>query len=388
MGAPSLKDIARRACVKMVKRIKDVGMAPYDLVRPILLKVENPEHLREIELNSPHLMDEDGELWFDFIKRDIPFWAEVDLPEKPNYELYCSLRERAAIQLEEDAKRIQEAMIGLHKQKRSSKLADPKKMKLPQLKPTAAERFAHYDRIMGGIQPEFVLNVPKEGNKGCHPWEDNSRWKIKQPKIPPAKPQATKKSGLPVAIKRNKALDTPTHRLNNGVVPRVVKAPRSFIEDYKLAAVRPFALRSASNPIPSKSTTQKETQKAARLGNPPGNTQLDPRKRQTAATPKLTAQSVKPQGPVSKPTCASPATGSAAPTYPSPRPLNSRPALSPPHRKPSTPSLLIAKPSSDKSASPTPASTSKPSPPTVRPSVKKRPADSPLLMRVKKSRVS
>jgi hypothetical protein len=45
MPADTLLDIAVRACCRISKRITDIGDIPYDLIRPVLIKVESPEQL-------------------------------------------------------------------------------------------------------------------------------------------------------------------------------------------------------------------------------------------------------------------------------------------------------------------------------------------------------
>ena len=44
-GADSLVDMVRRACGRYSARITDIGDLRYDLIRPILLKIESPEKL-------------------------------------------------------------------------------------------------------------------------------------------------------------------------------------------------------------------------------------------------------------------------------------------------------------------------------------------------------
>lgn len=60
---------------------------------------------RAIELQSPHIMEEDRELWIEFIKRDIPQWERFELPEKSNcwYDIYRDLLEQVQREVEEDA---------------------------------------------------------------------------------------------------------------------------------------------------------------------------------------------------------------------------------------------------------------------------------------------
>ena len=45
MPADSLLDMARRACARYSARITDIGDLEYDLIRPVLLKIESPEKL-------------------------------------------------------------------------------------------------------------------------------------------------------------------------------------------------------------------------------------------------------------------------------------------------------------------------------------------------------
>ncbi|KAM5469368.1 hypothetical protein MferCBS49748_003039 [Microsporum ferrugineum] len=249
-------------CVKVVREITDVGLARYDVIRPILQKIENPQQLHELEQRSPHLLEHDAELWIEFIKRDIYFWESLDLSETPEswYRFYTTLREKAAKKVDEDAERMRRALQGLDKEKskHTPKIVDIKKMRLPREKPTSVQRYAHHDRIMGGITPTFALNTKNSDSNNSKPWEDNSRWKLVPPKLP-SRPSSgassgSRKSALPAAVKRNPKLSTPTHQLNS-MASRVSKAPKSFIEDHKPVnpikrSIRP-ALRTSSPIIPS-----------------------------------------------------------------------------------------------------------------------------------------
>ncbi|GAB7347594.1 hypothetical protein MBLNU459_g4474t1 [Dothideomycetes sp. NU459] len=84
--AATLQNMALRACVLNVAGIADVGDLPYDMVRPILRKIENPDQLREIEKVSPQIAGEDAEIWQMFIKRDIQGGEkklEINRPKNP-----------------------------------------------------------------------------------------------------------------------------------------------------------------------------------------------------------------------------------------------------------------------------------------------------------------
>ncbi|PGH08895.1 elongin-A [Blastomyces parvus] len=257
MPAPSLVHLARKACIKIIKRIDDIGLARYDLIRPILQKIENPEHLRELELKSPHLLEHDAELWMEFIKRDIPGSAKLILPENPDswYDVYHELLEKAAMEVNKDAERMKLALLGLDSKKarHSSKVVDMRKIHLPKEKPTAIQRYAFLDRKMGGLAPVFVPAAAKEGGRGITPYDQTPRWKFETPKIP--RPVAApKKSALPL-VKRNHRLCIPTHRLNSSA-SQVVNAPRSLIEDYKRPIEQSIPKPTSRDPrSPSASTT-------------------------------------------------------------------------------------------------------------------------------------
>ncbi|KAK6338326.1 hypothetical protein TWF730_002389 [Orbilia blumenaviensis] len=66
---PSLFELAKRVCIRNVGLIDDVGELPYYLIRPILLRLENPDRLRAIETKSPHIVPETAELWRAHISR-------------------------------------------------------------------------------------------------------------------------------------------------------------------------------------------------------------------------------------------------------------------------------------------------------------------------------
>ncbi|KAI4721252.1 hypothetical protein E4T48_02421 [Aureobasidium sp. EXF-10727] len=69
--AATLFDMAQRACIRHVMDMYDVGELRYETIRPVLKNVTNPAQLRQIEEASPHIAEDDAELWQAFIRRDI-----------------------------------------------------------------------------------------------------------------------------------------------------------------------------------------------------------------------------------------------------------------------------------------------------------------------------
>ncbi|PGH15135.1 hypothetical protein AJ80_05645 [Polytolypa hystricis UAMH7299] len=257
MPAPSLLQMARKMCIKIVKRIDDIGLARYELIRPILLKIENPEQLHTLELKSPHLLDHTAELWIEFIKRDIPQWNEIELPENPEswYNVYHELLAKAAKDIDEDAERMKRALMGLDSKKaqHGSKVVDARKLRLPNEKPTAIQKYAFHDRMMGGLSPIFV-------SAATTPGDAPPRWMIQKPKLP--RPTA-RKPAIPV-WKRNRRLFTPTHRLQSNA-SQIVRAPRSLIEDYKRPA-EPSLPQVPARTLSAPSSTSIPDRSSSRVG--------------------------------------------------------------------------------------------------------------------------
>ncbi|PWY93302.1 hypothetical protein BO94DRAFT_460744 [Aspergillus sclerotioniger CBS 115572] len=226
MPPPSLLQLCTAIAIRNVKHLDDIGNMPYTLARPFLLKVESPEKLRSLELNSPHIMRDDEELWLEFIKRDIPRWEEYDLPEKPDcwYDVYCDLREQVQRAVDEDAEKLKLALDGIssEREKHSAKLVtDRRIIGLPRERPTAKQRYASFDRRMGGIAP------------------------------------TKKKNSIFTATRRNTVLAVPTKHLNNRAT-QVRQAPRSLIEEHRRPAEPAVPRRQAPQALraPGRSLSQ------------------------------------------------------------------------------------------------------------------------------------
>ncbi|KIW22684.1 uncharacterized protein PV07_10957 [Cladophialophora immunda] len=120
MPADSLLDMARRACARNVHRITDIGDLDYDLIRPILLKIESPEKLHQLELSSPQIIGHDAELWLNFIKRDIPDWdLKRHEPSNPKnwYKVYRKLKAEATKDSSNDEAALKAALAVIQKGK-------------------------------------------------------------------------------------------------------------------------------------------------------------------------------------------------------------------------------------------------------------------------------
>ena len=126
--------MARRACIKNIRQLTDVGDTPYEVVRSVLLRIENPEHLRQIEERSPQICGADAEIWREFIKRDIPNWeTKPHEPKNPTswYKVYRKLLKESKKEVDQDAQLLKATLDGI-KSKQAQKTA--KKVELNVVK--------------------------------------------------------------------------------------------------------------------------------------------------------------------------------------------------------------------------------------------------------------
>ncbi|KAF3392650.1 hypothetical protein F1880_008580 [Penicillium rolfsii] len=201
MPAPSLKHLATTTAIKHVKLLTDIGNLPYNLVRPILMKVDNPEKLHSMELLSPQLAEEDQEIWLELIKRDIPRWNTYDLPENTNrwYEVYCDLQAEVQRELEADAAKMKMAIDGI-------------KSERAQLQPKVVSQLPRGARPSRPRVASRCLYISQSGGLTT--------------------PEAKKKAAIFAPQRRNNALAVPTKHLSTRAT-QIKKAPRSLIEEHR-----------------------------------------------------------------------------------------------------------------------------------------------------------
>ncbi|KAL4910184.1 hypothetical protein BDW74DRAFT_49244 [Aspergillus multicolor] len=232
MSPPTLRQLCTATAIRNVKYLNDIGNIPYALARPFLLKIESPEKLRSLEVQSPHLMNDDAELWLEFIKRDIPKWDEYPLPEQPDcwYDLYCELRDEVQRGVDEDAEKLKMALDGLssEREKHSTKfVADRRTIGVPRSRTSARHRHSTF----AGFAP--------------------------------------KKKNIFSATRRNNALAVPTKQLNNRAT-QVQQAPRSLVEAHRRPA-EPAVARRPSLRVPGRPSMQDGSGIRSQSGAPAAN---------------------------------------------------------------------------------------------------------------------
>ncbi|KAK6544145.1 hypothetical protein TWF694_000852 [Orbilia ellipsospora] len=110
---PTLFELAKRACIRNVDAIDDVGDLPYSIVRPILQKLENPLKLDIIQSNCPQIAEDSAELWRAFIRRDFgPEALEIYEPANPQSwnKVYRKLKREKDVKDQTDIEMLKAAM--------------------------------------------------------------------------------------------------------------------------------------------------------------------------------------------------------------------------------------------------------------------------------------
>lgn len=107
--------MALQAAIRLSAQINDIADMPYELARPILLKIQSPQQLRDIEINCPHVAEADKELWINFIQRDIPDWeSKIVEPKNKNswHKVYRWLQRKEERKAAEDEEALRKTLAG------------------------------------------------------------------------------------------------------------------------------------------------------------------------------------------------------------------------------------------------------------------------------------
>ncbi|KFA72959.1 hypothetical protein S40288_05064 [Stachybotrys chartarum IBT 40288] len=134
MPVKSLLELAVATCIKNIRELESVGdYLPYQTVKDILLKVDNAPQLRQIEINSPQIEGETGEIWLKIIERDFPMELKANYykPSNPKkwYKVWEKYKHDHDAALEESERKLKNALAGLRedKEKNTSKIVHNKK---------------------------------------------------------------------------------------------------------------------------------------------------------------------------------------------------------------------------------------------------------------------
>lgn len=133
MPAKPLVELATAAVIKNIKGLESIGdFLPYESVQHILAKVDNAYQLRRIELNSPQIQGETGELWLKLIEREFPleYKAKAYKPQNPSkwYRVWEKYKRDHDQSIEESEAKLRDALAGLKqsKEENTSKIVERK----------------------------------------------------------------------------------------------------------------------------------------------------------------------------------------------------------------------------------------------------------------------
>ncbi|KAI9835318.1 MAG: hypothetical protein M1819_002462 [Sarea resinae] len=234
--------------------IRDVGDIPYELIRPVLLKLESPDQLRIIEQASSQICGEDAEIWMKFIKRDVPSWqSKPHQPRNPKkwYQVYRKLVKESEEQLNKDAEILKAALDGIksEKAKHTSRMVDPiSDANLPRLPRSRGMR----------APPSRHQTTPSSSSLS---FGSGSRTKTTTGKSVIAKAKREAKEMSLFSMSKS-ILATPTHRLNDRA-SQVRSAPRGLLDEHKRPQNPQYM--DAPSPVPQRIM-------APRRNNPPPTT--------------------------------------------------------------------------------------------------------------------
>ena len=126
MPADSLVSMAQRACINNIgnnkHQIHDFGDVPYELIKPILLKM-TPEQLYQHEKASPQIIGLDSKIWIKLIRHNIEKYhgntGGPDPPENPRdwYKVYRKLLKQQDSQIAKDTEQLEATLNNIREQK-------------------------------------------------------------------------------------------------------------------------------------------------------------------------------------------------------------------------------------------------------------------------------
>lgn len=215
MPVQSLYDLAKARLIANISSLTDVGDVPYDFLKPVLKKIENPTQLLALERTCPQLAGETGEIWLRFIKRDIPDWEYK--PHEPR-----------------DPKNWAKVYRKLKKEVDEEKLAQEQKLR-EQMKALQEGKNKNQTQILEG-----KVHIPTRRSTGSSSWGQRSGAPAKTGRLAFDK---LRRGMFDQKMARPKASLLPAHLLQErkGVVKaapeRLVRIAQAEVQESKNIAV-------------------------------------------------------------------------------------------------------------------------------------------------------
>lgn len=242
MTVKSLMELAAMACIKNIKALESIGdYLPYEAMRHILVKIDSAYQLRQIELKSPQIQGETGELWVRLIEKDFPleYKANAYKPSSPDkwYRVWEKYKKEQAAAIEESEKKLKNALAGLkeNKEKNTSKIVERKFL------PSA-----------GRVGPRRVPAQQRDHGSSTLTFNAGSRTKTHNGASVMRKVRREVKEIANIHGPLSRAIRPPTRP-----PVELKKAPAAMVDDYQRAA-QPRFRGSASAPEPVSAVEQYE----------------------------------------------------------------------------------------------------------------------------------
>ncbi|KAL9600731.1 MAG: hypothetical protein Q9219_002972 [cf. Caloplaca sp. 3 TL-2023] len=226
MPVPSLAELTRKELIKNISTLTDIGDVPYEVIRPVLMKIDDPEQLQLLEEASPQLYGVDQDVWISLIKRDVPDADKKMLyPKNPKswWKVYCKMRTNHEQEVQEDALQMKAAFNGLQAAR------DNRQAKFMEGVPTCPK--------IGGMiyAHRFEHNkVKKPAKKLVLPVSTVHRSCTGTTKVLTGRGifnKAGREARKMDQTRANSSMAIPTHQLKNHAT-QLCEAPRHLVEDY------------------------------------------------------------------------------------------------------------------------------------------------------------
>ncbi|EKJ70782.1 hypothetical protein NXS19_001383 [Fusarium pseudograminearum] len=232
MPVKSLAELAIAACIKNIRSVDSVGdFLLYKTVRTLLLKIDNPKLLRKIEINSPQIQGETGEVWLKLIKQHFPMELKQKAFKPPDptqwYRVYDKYKAAHQKALDESEAKLRNDLLGLQQAKHKTTIIEDRRL-LPQ---------------GGRVGTKKPWGAPRDSNGSTLAFTRGSRTKTNNGASVMRKVRRETKEIASIHGK----LSRPTQASN--AITKLRKAPIAMVNDYQRAS-QP-AIRAPSKPTPS-----------------------------------------------------------------------------------------------------------------------------------------
>lgn len=219
--------------VKNLSMLEDIGEIPYKIIRPVLMKIENPNQLKMLETNSPQLYEDDDEndeeIWISLIHRNVPNATIIPPRNRKNWwKVYRKMHREHELEVEKDAAQLKAAFSGIQsaKDKRQIQIKEG----VPHIPKLDGMQFAHCADYNKSQYKRNTKNPTKRPQPKFLKFEAGSKTKTLTAKgvLNKARREAEDMN----RFRSHSSLSVPTHQLNRNAT-QVREAPKYLVEEFR-----------------------------------------------------------------------------------------------------------------------------------------------------------